>query len=316
MIKIQLDNEMIQGIKESHWNDMRNAQTGLYKKLQDENCRDILKGNPNYGGLYEYFYDVADDVIEENVKRLVLANKSDMQEYIFSFGKFSKGESDELQKNIFRYEQFSKRKNAQDILGKMKVNVCPYCNRQYTFTLKSYKVRPQFDHFYPKSLYPYLAVSIFNLIPSCSICNQAKGSLDTYREDILYPYDDEFGEDVKFVIDEYDVSSLMGMSEDFEISIDCSGIDSKKRCKVERQKELLHLEKLYNMHKDYACDIVLNRYINSDDRINEILSKFPGLFTSRDDVLRVMCMNDTQKDSWGKRVLEKFTHDIVKWNEV
>lgn len=316
MIRIQLDNEVMQDIKDSHWDDMRKASTGLYKVLQGNNCRKILKGNLKYYRLYEYFYNSDGDVIEENVKKLLFANKSKMQEYITNFGEYTSSESEELQKHIFKYEQFSKRKNAYDTLEKMKVNVCPYCNRQYTFTLKNHKVRPQFDHFYPKSLYPYLAISILNLIPSCSICNQAKGALDTYRETILYPYEDEFGEEVKFVIDGYDVLGLIGMGENFEVSIDCSGIDPIKRCKIERQKDILHLEKLYNMHRDYACDIALNKYINSEDRVNEILAKFPELFASKDDVLRVMYMNDIQKDGWGKRSLAKFTHDIVRWNEV
>jgi len=34
----------------------------------------------------------------------------------------------------------------------LNINVCPYCNRQYTFTINSRtgKTRPQFDHFHPK----------------------------------------------------------------------------------------------------------------------------------------------------------------------
>lgn len=32
----------------------------------------------------------------------------------------------------------------------------------------------QFDHFYDKSDYPYLSMSLYNLIPSCSSCNHQK----------------------------------------------------------------------------------------------------------------------------------------------
>ena len=55
-------------------------------------------------------------------------------------------------------------------------NTCTYCNRQYTFTVdgpndESRKTRPDFDHWFPKSLFPLLSLNIYNLIPSCKICN-------------------------------------------------------------------------------------------------------------------------------------------------
>lgn len=78
------------------------------------------------------------------------------------------------------------------ILQLMDVPVCPYCNRQYTFTLASGKSRPQMDHYYPRDLYPYLAVSLYNLVPCCAVCNTAKGPLDTMKDPILYPYDEGF----------------------------------------------------------------------------------------------------------------------------
>lgn len=312
MIKIQLDEDTKQDIMDMHWKDMSHKQTGLYKSLQNSSCKTVLKSRSCYEVLYNYFYDLSGNVIEQNVKKLVLANKSQMEEYIVKLGKFNKTESDELQKYAFRYEKFAGRQSAYNILKKMKVNVCPYCNRQYTFTLENNSMRPQFDHFYPKSLYPYLAVSIFNLIPSCSICNQAKSSLDTYKEPILYPYEDEFGETAKFAVDTEDIKSFLGIGENFELSINYSEMHSATQEKIKKQNNVLHLEKMYNMHKDYVCDITLNQYINSDDRVNEILLKFPDLFDSKEDVLSVLHMNDIRKDNWGKRPLSKLTHDILK----
>lgn len=312
MIKIQLDEDTKQDVMDVHWKDMRHKQTGLYKSLQDSSSMTVLKSRLCYKILYDYFYDLSGNVIEQNVKNLVLANGSRMKEYIAYLGKFNKIESDELQKNVFRYDNFAIRKSAYKILKKMKVNVCPYCNRQYTYTLENNSIRPQFDHFYPKSLYPYLAVSIFNLIPSCSICNQAKSSLDTYNEPILYPYEDEFGESAKFALDTNDIKSFLGIGENFELSINYSEMDSAVQDKIKKQNDVLHLERIYNMHKDYVCDITLNQYINSDDRINEILLKFPDLFDSKEDVLSVLHMNDIRRDNWGKRPLSKLTHDILK----
>lgn len=71
--------------------------------------------------------------------------------------------------SIFQYDKFSKSKEAKYILNLLGMEVCPYCNRMFTVTRKqgtfSKKgIRPQFDHFFPKSLYPYLQVNLYNLL--------------------------------------------------------------------------------------------------------------------------------------------------------
>lgn len=55
-------------------------------------------------------------------------------------------------------------------------NTCTYCNRQYIITIGSDNAglkitRPQFDHWFPKETFPLLSLNLYNLIPSCSICN-------------------------------------------------------------------------------------------------------------------------------------------------
>ena len=57
--------------------------------------------------------------------------------------------------------------------------VCPYCGRAYMHTVrprrdgKEVKVKPQIDHFLPKSRFPFLALNFYNMIPCCTQCNMA-----------------------------------------------------------------------------------------------------------------------------------------------
>lgn len=145
------------------------------------------------------------------------------------------------------------------ILKKLDIQTCPYCNRQYIITLRDKKVRPQFDHYYSKSDYPYLALSIFNLIPCCSICNMAKSDLDTCQKSILYPYDEEFGYDIKFVIKENEGTSLFqyasGLSDQFTVEI--KNPNNVLVNEATHQIEQLHLKELYNEHKDYIRDVLI-----------------------------------------------------------
>lgn len=54
--------------------------------------------------------------------------------------------------------------------------ICPYCHMHHlNFHVhadkKKLNLRPPLDHFFPRSVYPYLATSLFNLVPSCEQCN-------------------------------------------------------------------------------------------------------------------------------------------------
>lgn len=69
---------------------------------------------------------------------------------------------------------------ANKIRKKSGVVGCPYCNRNYVgFDDKkgtANKHNNQLDHIYPKEFFPELALSLYNLIPSCSSCNNSKRS--------------------------------------------------------------------------------------------------------------------------------------------
>ena len=82
-----------------------------------------------------------------------------------SFKTYMKGQYEKVRKSYL-----------YNVLKSLDIKVCPYCNRQYIFNVDNgRKVSAQFDHFYSKSEYPYLALSFYNLIQCCPTCNKAKG---------------------------------------------------------------------------------------------------------------------------------------------
>lgn len=126
------------------------------------------------------------------------------------------------------------------VLNSLNLSVCPYCNRQYIFGAdNNRKVGAQFDHFYSKSKYPYLALSFYNLIPCCPTCNNAKG-----KEQIeINPYIEGFEKNGKFAIDS-PLNCILRNTE-WEIKI-----ESDNRCETNIQA--FALNELYKKHKDYA----------------------------------------------------------------
>lgn len=83
---------------------------------------------------------------------------------------------------IFKYESF-RNKFSYKVVKLSGLLVCPYCNkRDIEQTIGRYKkANPDLDHYYSRSKYPFLSLTINNLIPSCNFCNQKfKRDTDTY----------------------------------------------------------------------------------------------------------------------------------------
>lgn len=89
-----------------------------------------------------------------------------------------------------------------DFVKLLNLRICPYCGRAFIYGVQRVGsktvVKPQIDHFLPKSKYPFLALSFMNLIPSCQTCNMkdCKGDNDPIANYIVpvkymiqYPYE-------------------------------------------------------------------------------------------------------------------------------
>lgn len=81
--------------------------------------------------------------------------------------------------DIFNYSALSS-DIGHDITDEWKIHVCLYCNDEPIQTKGSrVRFRTDLDHFYPKTKFPFLAVTLSNLVPAGKICNQSyKGNRD------------------------------------------------------------------------------------------------------------------------------------------
>lgn len=293
MIKINIDDSTKQEIETLHYKDIKKSLAKAIKNMSN---------SPKYKKLKEYA------VNEENLKKLIIGSKKDMMDAIDKIGELKLTKDNKF---INLYNNFTNRNWSKTLLDKLNINVCPYCNRQYTFTIKEKGIRPQFDHYFPKSKYPYLSVSLYNLIPCCSICNSKKSDIDTYKQEFIYPYDEEYSDNAVFKtkLVDYDFLSWIGESDNFEIMIDYKNNNDLKS-KIENTARHLALEELYSKHTDYVKDIIKKTIIYNDSRINELLDSFPELFSSKEELINSIFMNYMDKDNWDKRPLSKLTYDI------
>lgn len=79
-----------------------------------------------------------------------------------------------------------------------KISVCPYCDIDTMVNAGNAQV----EHFWPKSSYPFLAMSALNLISSCHSCNQPfEGKGVTTYNPITMPYYEQIGDKINFSYD-------------------------------------------------------------------------------------------------------------------
>lgn len=298
-------------LKNKFFNSVKDAYIELLK---------ANSSNSKYDKITKFFSATATYVDENRVKSVLIGEIDQLEFAAGEIKKIKRGKGagePQYDFNIL-YRNFTA-KLGHELTDRMGVKVCPYCNRAYIHTLKRKKVRPQYDHFFNKADYPYLAVSLYNLIPSCGVCNLAKKDYDVYdnvanTRNFIYPYRDEYGYSISFTIENCkdDVRTLLGVSEDFDIAIDVSNADANLKTRANNAIDKLNLIDLYNKHKDYVANILRLRYIYDDSFFDALKNKFSRIFSSKADLKSTLYLNYLTKEKWGERILSKLTYDIVQ----
>lgn len=266
--------------------------TEFYKKF-DEYYRDNT-----YDEKQKLSKDIKDDFLEKKYpEQLKAVQINDMIAKHFDYISFSKE---------YRHE----------LIVAMNINTCPYCNRQYitSYYDQQMKTTADLDHFYPKSKYPYLALSLYNFVPSCQICNSRfKGDKNSIESPHLYPYEQEFGEDAKFKIKSNNIDYLISKSkvQDFKIVIDNKAKSDKIKKSIEQSIETFHLESVYDTHKSYVVELIKKLLFYNEAIQREYSDNFSKIFTSEEEIRNLIFGEYIFNGDFSKRPLSKLTKDIL-----
>ena len=244
----------------------------------------------------ELFLDYENKEIEEVIEIMKKENKKSKSTLEMCFEKLSIPE-EYLPHNLFAYNKLYKegKWSRHKLLALMEIEVCPYCQRNY---ISSYdeKTTATLDHFYPKADYPFLALSLYNFVPSCQVCNSIfKGDVET--RDSIYPYEEGFDElGVKFKTSKKVIYKILDKKDsDFSVKIDCENIEDKeKENKVKKSIDNLGLDRVYEKsHNQYIQDLLYT------------IEKYPENYLEA-------CGEIFENDNDKKKQLEEYFKDIVK----
>lgn len=317
MIKIDVDERKWKKIKEEHseWynNNILPNIKNAYEFIESQKSKsysmkkylELLKKIINKGKDFiiqkELFLDYENKEIDKIIKIMKKKNKKSKSILEIRFEKLNISE-EYLPNQLFCYKKLqtgNKDWNRHKLLSLIGIEICPYCQRNYITSYEENndeKTTADLDHFYPKSLYPFLALSLYNFIPSCQICNSRfKGNKDT--RDSVYLYEEGFDElGVKFKTSKEVISEILGERySDFYVKIDYENLKNKEDGeKVKNSIENLGLDRVYKKsHNQHIQNLLYN------------IEKYPENYLEN-------CVEMFESNVDKKKQLEEYFKDIVK----
>lgn len=344
MINIEISNEKLKEIKQlwSSWFFRKDRikefmdildRDDIYRKMIFDKFSDYISWKNRYLADIEVIKDFA---WRERICSYIFDDLSDEKYVIERYSKnIQKSTRDFL---ISNYERYRISVRLAKIINVMKIEVCPYCNRNF---MENYAVmkkngrskiyfKGDLDHHYSKNEIPALALSFYNLIPSCKVCNHEK--LETTKR-TFYPYYDNEEKEYRFFVELYDNSDdkdiiydkpiediekkrfdstvWQGISDNFKIKLRGVGKMPLNEC-MKNSNEVFHLEKKYNHSKEYVKEIIRKKYIYPESHKEALMKNFGEVFKNEKEILETFYSYSGSGEYLHNRPLSKLTKDILR----
>ncbi|MCR5382482.1 MAG: hypothetical protein K6G44_15970 [Lentisphaeria bacterium] len=264
----------------------------LFLSSQEESPVKLNKDELKYFSKLLDLYNTMDFLLAEpqNLKTLIKEEKdicsiigwkertdnvNNILKSIFGYDEgFSKGKFIHLKEYNGKYIiQHSRRPpdggtewGAVEFIESLNVDYCVYCNEASLYYedgngKRSYS-HSSLDHFYNKSSYPFLALTLTNLIPSCTQCNSSIKSTRELPENALNPYEGSFHESVQFhLTSDQDKNSIILKIISKTLTVDQLSLDEIQGNPLgKKAKTISDFFQILDRYKKYFSDTI-NKYI-------------------------------------------------------
>lgn len=325
---------VIEGYANDYLNDIR----ALSNKPEDQLVwlRDQLRGN---------YYDYV-NTIYQNYADIIIAKPDNMKNNVATLFATFRGNVDlsiefklKVEQADGSIKQITKKfyQWVTDILGydeiqekvypkfvkKLGIKSCVYCNAQYAVAAKkgttgrgkAFRSTYTIDHYLPKSEYPYLATSFFNLYPSCSTCNQMKSKKAPLFEMYIKPTDPiVLRNPFAFRLDKHSFVkySMTGQAEDLVVKFETrNGLPAGAVGAAEYEK-YFHVEKLYANYCDTVEEVIWKYRMYNKAGRQALMDGFAEVLPHKVDWNRFVLGNYAKEKDILKRPLAKLVQDVAK----
>lgn len=225
-------------------------------------------------------------------------------------------------KMIFDYESYRSSQICMDVLKSLefeKSRPCPYCNIDTIEIIKydhettaeeKEKALLDLDHFSARCRFPFLALSFYNLIPSCTKCNQNfKSQLDFRITNHVNPYEIAFDDYFEFSTS---IPLIVNMeTTKFNIVYKKKSV-SGQEFPENSIKDLKLIERLETKKEDVMRFFnAISRFNNGKNTVNELAKKTDTVEYNINDALMDFGVTNNRNDIHRKE-LTKVYRDIFK----
>ena len=239
---------------------------------------------------------------------------------LFNYDEFSAGKKLVAEKENNTW-YFHWEKNPQwggwHYLKQLHVATCSYCNSDGVFTIeyggKGRKIlkKSELDHFWPRERYPFLGLSLYNLVPSCTRCNR-NFKRDELPWGMVQPYRDDFHAGAKFYAVFKDYKGISRPT-DTDVDIVIGRPDRYPQAAIakraKRSAEFFHLEEVYNqVYALEVADIARKVLYLPETYLMDLRGRYPGV---EESVLNRMVLGSSLDPAdINKLAHEKLRQDI------
>jgi hypothetical protein len=307
----------------------RSNQTG---KIDEKTVTKKFKLDTDQKLIIKYLKENFDSIITDKPNQLLNHIKSINEKILgfYYFDSFSKKNKYKLNDfgcailEIFGYNKYFRTKTKKGIwlAEQLNIKACPYCNSQYTLIVRSdyneRKAKFQFDHFFSQKRYPFLSISLYNLIPSCALCNLSKSNTEFTFVDNYHPYVNSLADISEFkLIFKPDVKKISsGDVCGLNLDIEFKSLYSNYETFVNNHNKTFDIESIYNRHRDIAEDLLYKAIVNNSDFKSDMMN-IKGLFNNDERLFqRYLIGNYAFEDEIMERPLAKYTQDIARQLEL
>lgn len=219
-------------------------------------------------------------------------------------------------KKLFNYDKSSS-ENLQVLISKLQpkiskfieanieVHTCYFCNIEHINKFRNSKNETKnaftLDHMIDKATYPFLALSLYNLVPSCYTCNSKVKRTNEIKN--LSPSDKKFDfeKKVKFKTFINNQELQVEKNDSFELLL-----KEDFSSKYDEYIKILELDNRYKYHKDKVIEMIHKRRDYPDSRIKEL-----SMLTQKtEEEVKQDIFGIYLKDDLHKRPLSKLIKDI------
>lgn len=280
-------------------NDPRlDADQKMYVELIIDKWDELILLEPPFNGMISEFERIytADDVSQVEIN-------SDFPKGGIKFYKkvVDAMRYDYVQETIYK-----------DIVKKLGIRTCVYCNAQYAFSYSLGNddfINYEIEHWMPKSKYPYLCTSFFNLQPSCPKCNKMKSNKDDILPFCLFTHNVEDLNPFEFSVEKGSCALFLVTNDKEKLKISFDAKDEKLR---ENMNNLFHITTQYQAHKDIVEELIWKQKIYNHIILDIYKDSFKSLGFRKSDFNRFILSNYDMKEDILKRPLSKMMQDIAK----